>query len=396
MGSCCTVPTPSTDASNDATDNNPSVADKPSSEATDAPQHQRVEQHRGYTATYFTRTAAAEAAGASAPPVAEWEWDDSRKMNDRSSADVEPCWRPFDDSQCRVLDSAFSAGQTSVELAAEVAKGHGVRRTGEAEQTYRIGLQHFLQINGVTGFVRRVRRREREHGYPRPWQEHPSERSTHVFVGGLPLHATEGDVVGLFVEQPPDRCDLEPLHGEDWQDGAQAGRRRYCVVSWDSIPPRSDMLARVAAAAIVGGNQVVTVTLRGPRRLWPFLWPSDMLDRSLRSGTTTNGTPWTYSESHSHDSEDNDHDYVFTLGELKVHHSSESNRDWSESKLTVDYKGKEVASDSEVRARAFDGAEKAKYGKEELLAALKEAAALEGVTVDELRAALPVGIERLF
>ena len=49
-----------------------------------------------------------------------------------------------------------------------------------------------------------------------------------------------------------------------------------------------------------------------------------------------------------------------------------------------------VASDSEARGRGFTGVDKEKQVGTELLAALKEAADLEGVTVDELTAALPV------
>ena len=93
-----------------------------------------------------------------------------------------------------------------------------------------------------------------------PTATHPSECGTHVFVGGLSLHATEKDVVGLFADEPPNHCYLEPLHGENWQDGAQTGRRRYGVVSWDGAP-RSDMLTRVAETATIGGKQAVVVAL---------------------------------------------------------------------------------------------------------------------------------------
>ena len=185
------------------------------------------------------------------PSVIEWEWDNTRKMNYRTAADAKPRWTPFHDSQCRILESAYSAGQSSVELALDVAKGHGLRKTGEAEQTYHVDLQHFLQVNRVTGFVRRVRRRETQEDPESStaiWQEYPSVVGTVVFIGGLQLHTTKDDVVKLFEEEPPDHCTLEAVHGEAWQDGTQTGRRRYCVVSWNRVL-QAETLADVAARA---------------------------------------------------------------------------------------------------------------------------------------------------
>ena len=95
---------------------------------------------------------------------------------------------------------------------------------------------------------------------PAPWQEYPGKPGTHVFIGGLPLHATEDEVVELFREDPPEHCTLEPVSGKNWQDGMQTGRRRYCVVTWNSAP-KPDMLRRVATSAKVGGREVIVVVL---------------------------------------------------------------------------------------------------------------------------------------
>ena len=83
-------------------------------------------------------------------------------------------------------------------------------------------LQHFLLVDGATGSVHRVRRDMREH---------PEERGTHVFIGGLPLCATEKDIFQLFVDEPPDRCTLQPV--------AKAECGRWNVISEYAGEPMS-------------------------------------------------------------------------------------------------------------------------------------------------------------
>ena len=202
------------------------------------------------------------------PPqlTAEWEWDDSRRMNYRTAANAEVRWRPFSIDQCHALEKAFGAGDSYVELAVEVAKGHGLRKTGEAEQVYTVDLQHFLQVNSVTGFVRRVRRRkcasEASDSPTRAWQQFPSKQGTHVYVGGLPMNVDEIEIIAIF-DDHPDVIIMERAPAREdqvWHDASRTGRRRYCVVSWNGTP-RPGMLSDAAASAVVGGKDAVVVVL---------------------------------------------------------------------------------------------------------------------------------------
>lgn len=129
------------------------------------------------------------------------------------------------------------------------------------------------------------------------------------------------------------------------------------------------------------------------------LWPSKMFEGYLGSnnsreakGITPNGTKWTYYESNSRDLEDNDSRYVFTLGELKVCNDDECSRDFAENKTSVSFKGKQIFQSGDMRCRDQANQPMTSSGKDELLEVLKLVAAIEGVTVEELRAAMPVSI----
>ena len=130
------------------------------------------------------------------------------------------------------------------------------------------------------------------------------------------------------------------------------------------------------------------------------LWPSKMFDGYLGSnnsreakGITPNGTKWTYYEFNSRDLEDNDSTYVFTLGELRVRNDDESSRDFAEDKTSVFYKGKEIFRSGDMRCRDQNANRPmTSSGMDELLEALRVVAAIEGVTAEELRSAMPVSI----
>ena len=130
------------------------------------------------------------------------------------------------------------------------------------------------------------------------------------------------------------------------------------------------------------------------------LWPSSIFTGCLGSnatrsteGVTPNGTRWAYFESNSKDLEDNDSTYKFTLGDLVVRNDDDNGRDFAQDKYTVSFKGKQIYVRSDTRARCQSyNKPMASKGEEAMLEALEVVAAAEGVTVQKLRAAIPICI----
>lgn len=119
-------------------------------------------------------------------------------------------------------------------------------------------------------------------------------------------------------------------------------------------------------------------------------------------GTTPAGSTWTYRETSKKDAEDNGSSYVFTLEQkpedggngsgdvFEVKHFLSSDRDSSHTTKKVFHRGSQVFDSDSSAFR--DAPRKGTRGASEagpLEVALRQVAEKEGVTADELRAALP-------
>ena len=242
------------------------------------------------------------------PSPADWQYDDTRRMNYAVARQAKPKWKDCAPDVCASLNAA-TAATSVIRVQIEVARGHALRKTGASSQSYMMDVAHFLQTNVVTGFVRKLRRRnpewrdeeeDNEKKKGAQWIEFPNgchdhgqqEAAIFVYFGNLPCGVSPDAVRALWSDHavltssPSSITIRDPGGGgdddedravddgpaADWQQANKSGRRTHAIVSWrvsdEGSPDKATAEKWVASSFTghssklkVGDNEVLPVML---------------------------------------------------------------------------------------------------------------------------------------